>query len=299
MTALAQDDGVQRNEWLRGPELHQLVRGRLEVYVSVDTNWLDVKDTYGAEQEQDDGGQATESTRNGTPEDTTGSSDRSVFCLFRHMAGRIKANQDASSSQVRETPVPARRGTGPIVGGHKSFMSRPETPSVGGTNRQPDHVQEEVEHHNAGREPENILEEARRQKVQQSSQGQHDLSADPLHSAELDIPSVRREVDIEHGQLSKHVVDSCLGVAGAESCPGCGTPPSHNETEQPAKSGTTSFGSPEIDRSSRRRRRAHLCNDGGRDEGEDHGDQVAGPVGQVTTGRDTSAESDAHSTDEV
>lgn len=215
------------------------------------------------------------------------------------MAGRIETDQDTSSSQVGETPVPASRGTGSIVSGHEGLMSRPETPGLGGTDGQPDQVQEEVQHDKAGRDPEDILEVARRQKVQQSSQGQHDFGTDPLNGAELDIGGLRWEVDTEHGDLRKHVVDSTLCVHGTESRPGCGTPPGHDETEQPAEAGTASFGSPEIDGSSRGRCRTHFRDDRSRDEGEDHGDQVAGPVGQVTASRDTCAEGDTHSTDEV
>jgi hypothetical protein len=86
---------------------------------------------------------------------------------------------------------------------------------------------------------------------------------------------------------------------GTERRPSSRTPPSNNKTKKPTKARTTSLSSPQVDRARRRGSRTYLRNDSGSNEREDHGDQVTGPVGQVSTGGNTSAESDAHTTDKV
>lgn len=272
VATLAQHDGIEWDEWLRRAKSPKFVGGRLERLLACEAMVQYEEEAYRAEQEQDDGSQATATTDDSTPKDTPSGSDRSILGFFSHMSGRVEANQDTGRGHVGQTPVPTSRGTSPIVSGHESLLSSSETPSVGSPNREPDQVQEEIEHDHAGREPENIFEEARGHEVQQSSQAQHDLGADPLDGAKLDIGCLCREVDVEHSDLGEHVVDSGLGVAGTERCPGGGTPPSHYETEQSTESGTASFSSPEIDGTCGWRRRAHFGNDGGRDEGEDHGD---------------------------
>lgn len=73
----------------------------------------------------------------------------------------IKTNQDTGGSKVRQTPVPASRGSSTVVRGHKGLVGAAEAPSLSGANGQPDKVQEEVEHHDSGGEPENISEVTR------------------------------------------------------------------------------------------------------------------------------------------
>jgi hypothetical protein len=207
-----------------------------------------LKVTYSAEQEENDGGQTAESTDNGAPENTAGSSHGSVLGLFRHMARGIEADQNPGSGEVGETPVPASRSTGAVIGGHEGLVSRAEAPGLGSANGQPNEVQEEINHDYSSGEPEHPLVQARRHEVQQSSQGQQNLGTDPLNSTKLDAVGVLGEIDIEDGQFGKHIVNRSLGVAGTKGRPGGGTPPRNDESKQPAEARTARLGSPEIDR---------------------------------------------------
>lgn len=116
--------------------------------------------THRTEQEQDDGSKATNATSDGTPEDTTGRSDRGILGLFSNVARGIESDQNTSRSQVRQTPVPAFGSAGSVVGCHERLVGRAETPSVGSTNGQPDQVEEEVQHDKASGHPEDISEVA-------------------------------------------------------------------------------------------------------------------------------------------
>lgn len=129
------------------------------------------------------------------------------------MARRIEANEHASRGQVRQTPVPARRGASAVVRGHEGFMGRPEAPGVGGSNGQPDDIQQEVEQDDHGREVEDIAVDAScsvscclyrsfrvgrtREKVQQGCQSQQHFCAYPLQRTKLDFSGLRGEVDVE------------------------------------------------------------------------------------------------------
>ena len=104
---------------------------------------------YRAKQEQDDGSQTTNTTGNGTPKDTAGSSYRRILSLLSDVTGGIESDQDTSGSQVRQTPVPTFRCTGSVVGCHESLMGGTEAPGLGCSDGQPDEVQEEVQHDEA------------------------------------------------------------------------------------------------------------------------------------------------------
>lgn len=75
------------------------------------------------------------------------------------MTRGVETDQDTGSGEVGKTPVPACRGTCGVVGGHECLFSRAETPGVGGANRQPDDIEEEVQHDDEGREVEHPFEE--------------------------------------------------------------------------------------------------------------------------------------------
>lgn len=74
------------------------------------------------------------------------------------MAGRVKADQDTRGSKVGQTPVPSRRGPGPVIGGHEGFFGGAEAPGVGDADRQPDDVEEEVQKDDHRREVEDPTE---------------------------------------------------------------------------------------------------------------------------------------------
>lgn len=74
------------------------------------------------------------------------------------MTGSIESNQDTGGGQVRKAPVPAVGGAGAVVSRHEGFVSSAESPGLGGADGKPDEVQEEVEHDEAGGDPEDILE---------------------------------------------------------------------------------------------------------------------------------------------
>jgi hypothetical protein len=74
------------------------------------------------------------------------------------MAGSIESNQDTSCGQIRKTPVPAIGCAGAVIGGHEGFVSSAESPGLGSADGKPDEVQDEVEHDEAGGDPEDILE---------------------------------------------------------------------------------------------------------------------------------------------
>lgn len=77
------------------------------------------------------------------------------------------------------------------------------------------------------------------------------------------------------------------------------TPPGDDKAQESAKSRATSFGSPQVDRSGGWGSRTNLSDNSSSNEGEHHGYKVTSPIGQVSTGGNTSAESNANTTDKV
>lgn len=76
------------------------------------------------------------------------------------MARCIESNKDTSSGQVRQAPVPTRRGASAVVRRHERLVGCPEAPSVGGPNGQPNDIQQEVKQNHKRREVEDVAEGA-------------------------------------------------------------------------------------------------------------------------------------------
>ena len=96
--------------------------------------------TYRAEEEQDDGGQSSDSTHYCTPEDASRGGYGGVFGLLSDVAGCVESDQNTCCGEIGQTPVPAWRGAGAVVGRHESFFGGSETPGVVCPNGEPDDV---------------------------------------------------------------------------------------------------------------------------------------------------------------
>ena len=115
--------------------------------------------TYSTKQKQNHSRQPPNPTNNGAPENASGSGNRRILGLLGHMARGIKPNQNTRRGQVRQTPVPARRGAGAVVRRHEGFIGGAEAPGVGCADGEPDDVEEEVEEDDTGGEVEDPAEE--------------------------------------------------------------------------------------------------------------------------------------------
>lgn len=76
------------------------------------------------------------------------------------MAGSVKSDQDASRCKIGKAPIPAIRGTSAIISRHKRFFGSTETQCVGGSNWEPNDIEDEVQKDEERRAVEHIAEQA-------------------------------------------------------------------------------------------------------------------------------------------
>jgi hypothetical protein len=119
-----------------------------------------------------------------------------------------------------------------------------ESITIGDTNRQPNNIHQKVKDNNSRGNFEDILVQSRRKPIHQDSNGEEHFCHNPLKSAEFDIADIRCKIEIESIDFRKEIICCCLGIGGAESCPGGGRPPRDDKAKETTVFGTTGFGSP-------------------------------------------------------
>lgn len=160
MSAPAEYHSIQWYEWLRRAERKQRLGIRLNRQHHPPLPSLTKKETYRTKQKQNNGRQPPNPTNNGTPKNPPRRRNTRILRLLGHMPRRIKPNQHTRRSQVRQTPVPAGRGAGAVVGRHEGFVGGAEAPGVCGADGEPDDVEEEVEEDDERGEVEDPAEDA-------------------------------------------------------------------------------------------------------------------------------------------
>lgn len=155
------------------------------------------------------------------------------------MATGFETDQDTSRDIVGEHPIPDRWRACLICGLCKDPFCRLETIGLGHANWKPDDVQEEIEHDDASRQPENVAVRLRIKIVHPDGYEQEDLGYDPLYSTKLDVVDISREVYTKYGDLREEKIGCTLAIGGKESGPGRATPPSNNEAKKPAITAST------------------------------------------------------------
>lgn len=160
------------------------------------------------------------------------------------MAACLKAHKYTSRDEVAEHPVPHGWRTGLVVGLRKHKLGVLKPIALAHRNRQPDNVEEEVQHDDSSRQAEYQFIVLRVQVVHAETDEQDHLGHDPLHSAELDVIHVGGVADAENCDLRKQKVGRCLAVGGNEGCPCCCGPPSDDESKQTAEPRASRLSSP-------------------------------------------------------
>lgn len=174
MTSFAHSLCVDANKWLRVVEVELAKIGA-------------------AEQEEDDHGESHQCRDQSRREDTFGSDDICVLCLFRNVSRGFKSNKNASSNIVRQHPVPNRRSTSQIVRGGEGKLCRLETVGLRHGDREPDDVQDEVEDDQSCRNSEDPLVRLRVEVIHANCEEENALGDNPLDRAELDVGYVGDE----------------------------------------------------------------------------------------------------------
>ena len=99
-----------------------------------------------AEQEEDDDWKAQKAGNERRCEDSASRCYAGVLCLLANVATRLVANEDSSSDEVTEHPVPNRRRSSIVIRLSEDELGRLEAVALTHCDRQPDEVEEKVEH---------------------------------------------------------------------------------------------------------------------------------------------------------
>lgn len=226
MTTLTQGHGIQPDERLRCAERIKCVK------------------IWCAEEEEDDHGKPEHCRRHSRTEDTPRCRQACILRLLTDMAARFKANQDTSSHEVGEHPIPDGWRTSLIVRLCEDELCRLKAIGLGNCNRKPDDVQEEIKHDDAGAKFEDVPICLWIEVVHTDSDEQKSFRNDPLHGPEFDRARVGWIREIEDTDLGKQEIGGSLTFGSNESGPCSGTPPGNNEAEQTTESAATCFSSP-------------------------------------------------------
>ena len=111
--------------------------------------------TYNTEQEQNDHNETPDAAGNSAPENATGCCNAGVLRFLGDRARSVEPDEDPGRGEVRQAPVPPCGGSGPVVCCHEGIVggSKP-VGAVACRDREPNHVQDEINEHECCRQVE-------------------------------------------------------------------------------------------------------------------------------------------------